>query len=132
MVAEIDAAAFVLDFAQNNPTIESLREVYEPFLNALRTKHPKTPIIAITAIASSRETGRLDQMSEHVRDVVKRRIAAGDRLLTLVEGATLLGPARLDGLVDGVTRTIWDSSGWPMVSLRILRTYPESGSAGFA
>src|SRR5688572_25069651 len=101
MVAEIDAAAFVLDFAQNNPTIESLREVYEPFLTTLRTKHPKTPIIAITAIASSRETGRLDQMREHVRDVVKRRIAAGDRLLTLVEGATLLGPARLDGLVDG-------------------------------
>ena len=56
MVAEIDASAFVLDFSQNNPTVESLREVYEPFLNDLRTKHPKTPIIAITAIASSRET----------------------------------------------------------------------------
>ena len=25
----------------------------------------------------------------------------GDRLLTLVEGSTLLGPNRLDGLVDG-------------------------------
>ena len=60
MVAEIDASAFVLDFSQNNPTIESLREVYEPFLTTLRTKHPKTPIIAITAIASSRETDRLE------------------------------------------------------------------------
>jgi lysophospholipase L1-like esterase len=102
MVAEIDAAAFVLDFSQNNATIESLREVYEPFLITLRTKHPKTPIIAITAISSSRETSRLDQLRQHVRDVIKRRVAAGDTLLTLVEGATLLGPDRLDGLVDGV------------------------------
>ena len=101
MVAEIDAAAFVLDFAQNNPTVESLKEVYEPFLATLRTKHPKTPIIAITAISSSRETERLDGMRQHVRDVVNRRIAAGDRLLTLVEGKALLGPSRLDGLVDG-------------------------------
>jgi len=102
MVAEIDASAFVVDFSQNNPTIESLREVYEPFLIALRTKHPKTPIIAITAIASSRETPRLDQMRQHIRDVVKRRIGDGDRWLTLVEGTTLLGADRLDGLVDGV------------------------------
>src|SRR6185312_1958929 len=37
MVAEIDASAFVLDFAKNNPTVESLREVYEPFLTTIRT-----------------------------------------------------------------------------------------------
>lgn len=102
MTAEIDASAFVLDFAQNNPTLESLQQVYEPFLAALRAKHPKTPILAITAIAASRGGERLDAMRQHVRDVVNRRIAAGDRLLTLVDGLTLLGPARLDGLVDGV------------------------------
>jgi lysophospholipase L1-like esterase len=102
MVAEIDASAFVLDFSQNNPTLESLREVYEPFLATIRTKHPKTPIIVITAIASSRPTDRLDQMRQHVRDVARRRIGEGDRLLTLVEGETLLGSGRLDGLVDGV------------------------------
>lgn len=101
MVAEVDASVFVLDFAQNNPTIESLREVYEPFLTTLRAKHPTTPIIAITAIASSRESERLSQMRQHVREVVNRRIAGGDRLLTLVDGLTLLGPNRLDGLVDG-------------------------------
>jgi hypothetical protein len=101
MVAEIDASAFVLDFSQNNPTIESLKEVYEPFLTTLRAKHPETPILAITAIASSRETGRLEEMRRHVREVVKARIAAGDRKLTLVEGTELLGPGRLDGLVDG-------------------------------
>jgi hypothetical protein len=102
MVGEIDAAAFVLDFAQNNPTIESLREVYEPFLETIRKEHPQTPIVVITAIASARETERLDQMRRHVRQVVQQLIAKGDRLLTLVEGVALLGPNRLDGLVDGV------------------------------
>jgi GDSL-like lipase/acylhydrolase family protein/SGNH-like hydrolase/esterase family protein len=102
MVAEIDASAFVMDFSQNNPTVESLRAVYEPFLATLRAKHPETPIVAITPIASSRETPRLDQMRQHIREVVNARIAKGDRKLTLVEGATLLGPDRLDGVVDGV------------------------------
>ena len=102
MVAEIDASAFVLDFSQNNPNVESLREVYEPFLTTIRTKHPTTPIIAITAITASRESERLAQMRQHIRDVVNRKISAGDRHLTLVEGPSLLGSNRLDGLVDGV------------------------------
>ena len=41
-------------------------------------------------------------MRQHVREVVNRKIAAGDRFLTLVEGPSLLGSNRLDGLVDGV------------------------------
>ena len=102
MTAEIDAAAFVLDFSQNNSTIESLREVYAPFLAVVREKHPHTPIIAITPISASRDSQRLRDMRAHIRDVVNARIAAGDTLLTLVEGLSLLGPTRLDGLVDGV------------------------------
>ncbi len=102
MVAEIDASVFVLDFSQNNPTIESLREVYAPFLDTVRRKHPTTPIIAITPIAMAREQARIPLMREHIREVVKARINAGDRNLTLVEGLSLLGPSQLDGLVDGV------------------------------
>jgi hypothetical protein len=102
MVAEVDASAFVLDFSQNNPTVESLKEVYQPFLETVRTRHPNTPIIAITPISASRDTQRLRDMRQHIREVVNARIAAGDKLLTLVEGTSLLGPTRLDGLVDGV------------------------------
>jgi lysophospholipase L1-like esterase len=105
-VAEIDAACFVLDFAQNNPTIESLQQAYGPFLETLRAKHPETPILAITPIYSARESWvlvekRLEGMREHIRQVVSRRIAAGDRHLQLVEGTDLLGPSGGDGLVDG-------------------------------
>jgi lysophospholipase L1-like esterase len=105
-VAEIDASCFVFDFAQNNPTVESLAEVYAPFLRTIREKHPDTPIVAITPIYAAAEfreqpAARLDGMRTLIRRVVSERIAAGDRRLQLVEGTDLLGPTQGDGLVDG-------------------------------
>jgi lysophospholipase L1-like esterase len=103
-VAEIDAAAFVLDFAQNNTDVDSLAQVYDPFIGILRERHADTPVVAITPIyAASEATGsrRNEQMRALIRKVVSRRIAAGDTHLQLVEGTDLLGPSRGDGLVDG-------------------------------
>jgi lysophospholipase L1-like esterase len=103
-VADIDASAYVLDFAQNNGTVADLSTVYAPFVQILREKHPDTPILAITPIYSTREaTGdkEFQKMRDHIRQVVSRAIAAGDRHLQLVEGTDLLGPAQGDGLVDG-------------------------------
>jgi lysophospholipase L1-like esterase len=103
-VAEIDAAAFVLDFAQNNTDVDSLAQVYDPFIAILRERRPDTPIVAITPIyAASEATGtqRNEQMRALIRKVVSRRIAAGDTHLQLVEGTDLLGASRVDGLVDG-------------------------------
>jgi hypothetical protein len=103
-VSQIDASCFVLDFAQNNGTVASLREVYGPFLDRLRKAHPDTPILAITPIFSTREASggtEHEGMRGHIRQVVSQRIGAGDRNLQLVEGTDLLGPSRSDGLVDG-------------------------------
>jgi hypothetical protein len=104
-VAEIDAGCFVLDFAQNTRTVESLMEVYDAFLATLRKSHPDTPILAITPIANAREQlspdSQTEAMRRHIRQVVSRRIGGGDGRLQLVEGTDLLGPDRLDGLVDG-------------------------------
>src|SRR5262245_1282525 len=103
-VAEIDAAAYVLDFAQNNGSVESLAQVYDPFIGILRQRHPDVPIVAITPIYAANEaTGskRNEQMRALIRKVVSQRIAAGDMHLQLVEGPDLLGPSRVDGLVDG-------------------------------
>jgi len=103
-VSDIDAAAYVLDFAQNNATVESLAEVYDPFIGILRERHPDTPILAITPIYSASETTgnhRNEEMRALIRKVVSRRIGAGDTHLQLVEGTDLLGPSRVDGLVDG-------------------------------
>jgi lysophospholipase L1-like esterase len=105
-VAEVDAAVYVLDFAQNNRTVESLAEVYAPFIETLRAKRPNTPIVAITPIYAASEAfatapTNQDAMRAHIRQVVARAIAAGDKNLQLVEGTDLLGPGRVDGLVDG-------------------------------
>jgi lysophospholipase L1-like esterase len=103
-VAEIDAAAYVLDFAQNNSDVDSLAAVYDPFIAILRERHPETPIVAITPIYSAGETSgnqRNEQMRALIRKVVSRRVGAGDTHLQLVEGTDLLGPSRVDGLVDG-------------------------------
>jgi lysophospholipase L1-like esterase len=104
-VTAIDASCYVLDFAQNNPTVESLREVYAPFLETIRSKHPQTPILVITPIYSSREAwardARLEGMRELIRQAAAKRIAGGDGHLEIVEGTDLLGRSGGDGLVDG-------------------------------
>ena len=105
-VASIHASFYVLDFAQNNATVESLSKVYAPFLDVIRSAHPETPILVVTPIYMARESwsrdAQLDGMRELIREVAAQRIAAGDRHLEIVEGTDLLGPSRGDGLVDGV------------------------------
>jgi lysophospholipase L1-like esterase len=104
VVAEVDAACFVLDFAQNNPTLESFQQAYGPFIETIRKKHPETPLLAITPIyAAGEANGQTANEAKraHIREVVSRRIAAGDRHIQIVEGTDLLGPAQGDGLVDG-------------------------------
>ena len=105
-VADIGAACFVLDFAGNNPTLESLAKAYGPFIETLRAKHPETPILAVTQTWSAREamgpaTSDIQQKRDHIRQVVSARIAAGDAHLQMMEGTDLIGPAQVDGLVDG-------------------------------
>jgi len=104
-VASLNASVFVLDFAQNNPTADSLARVYAPFLETIRSAHPETPVLVITPIYAAHESwsrdARLEDMRELIRKVAAQRIAAGDRHLEIVEGTDLLGPTRGDGLVDG-------------------------------
>ncbi len=104
-VADIDASCYVMDFAQNNPTVESLQEVYASFVETIRAKHAEVPVVLITPIYAAHESWgpapRLEGMRAHIRQVGARRIAAGDKQLQIVEGTDLLGPAEGGGLVDG-------------------------------
>ena len=103
-VASINAACYVVDFSQNNRTARDLERVYAPFLREIRERHPSTPILAITPISASRENwgkSELEGMRDVIRSVVAARVASGDTHTEVVEGTSLLGPKRLDGLVDG-------------------------------
>ena len=103
-VSEIDASCYVMDWAQNCPTLEEFQSRYSPFLDIVRRDHPDTPIVCITPIYSGSEiwggNEKFGQMREVIREVVAKRQAAGDENLTLVEGFDLLGPDDRDGLVD--------------------------------
>ena len=106
-IAELDAACFVLDFMANNKTVESIAEVYAPFLQTLRDKHPTTPIVCVTLNYVSGESPlrgareRLEGMRDVIRNAVAERRAGGDENIVLVEGHSLLGPDLAGGLVDG-------------------------------
>jgi lysophospholipase L1-like esterase len=106
-VSEIDASCYVLDFGANHKTGEEMRAVYAPFLDAVRAKHPTTPIVVMTPLYTAREL-RLpslgadwQQRRDHIGQVVQVRISRGDSNLFLVDGARLLGTNPGDGLVDG-------------------------------
>lgn len=105
-VASLDAAAFVLDFAHNNPTLESFKQAYDPFIATIRRAHPQVPILLMTPLYDAREESwaprpLLDQMRALIRQVAAQRIAAGDTNLQVIEGTDLLGPSEGDSLVDG-------------------------------
>lgn len=105
-IAEIDAAAFVMDFCQNCPTLEELAERYSPFLQVIRDHHPKTPLILVTAIFATSEiwgeAARGAGLREIIRAAYRERVAAGDKNIWLVEGTDLLGPGDRDGLLDHI------------------------------
>lgn len=106
-LAEIDAACFVLDYWAN-PSAEVYRETLPGFVEALRTKHPKTPILLtgpyyFSAEAVSPETkARQDEKRRTARAFVEARRKAGDPFIAYVDGFEMLSPEHADGLVDGV------------------------------
>lgn len=106
--ADVEASCYVCDFARNNGSAESLREVYEPFLGHLRVRRPDTPIVCVTPVWDSserydpRSRDRIEAMRRVIREAVESRKMNHDRRITLVEGKDLLGPDDGEGLVDGV------------------------------
>ncbi len=108
LLAEIDAACFVLDYSQNQKTVEDLETAYGPSIDILRHHHPETPILCITPIywtpelPGSERSNTHEAMREVIRQAVSERCNRGDHHLHLMEGHKLLGPDKGDGLVDGL------------------------------
>ena len=105
ILADIDAACYVIDFGVNLPSVDSLGKVYGPFMDILCQKHPHTPIIVVTPIFQTHEFWGPAKPT-FMRDIVRKEVArlrnAENYNILLVEGFELLGPDMADGLVDGV------------------------------
>lgn len=106
-VAELDAAAFVLDHWAN-PSPEVYRDTLPGFVDILRRHHPKTPILVVGPFWLPSENG-----SEEARDsqerkrsigrsFVETRRKAGDRNLVFVDGRDMISREQASGYVDGV------------------------------
>ena len=106
-MAEIDAAGFVLDYWANPPS-EVYRKTLPDFVDTLRAKHPKTPIVIpgpyyFPAEAVSPGTkARQDEKRRIAREFVEARSKAGDALISYVDGLEMLSREHAAGLVDGV------------------------------
>ena len=106
-LAEIDAAAYVLDYWAN-PSVEVYRDTLPGFVDILRAKHPKVPILLTGPFYFSKErvdsvlAAKQDEKRKVARDFVETRRKAGDGNISFVDGNEMLSSEQVEGLVDGV------------------------------
>lgn len=108
LIAEIDAACFVLDFHINVMTADELRKVYLPFYEAIRQRHPDTPMLMLSQIFTTRERFQPDWLQKRIdqtaviREAYSEALRRGDQQVHFVDGTWLIGPEDEGVYVDGV------------------------------
>jgi lysophospholipase L1-like esterase len=106
-VAEIEAEAYVLDYWAN-PSTEVYRDTLPGFVDTLRKRHPRTPILITgpfwfpAEAASASLHAQQEAKRKTARDFVATRRKAGDREIVFVDGLEMLSRSQGSGLVDGV------------------------------
>ncbi len=122
LIAEIDAAAFVLDYAANTDA-DGLRETLPEFVAILRRQHPETPILLISKIhyySESITPKTCHSDHERQRDTMIRFYAAaraaGDGNIHYADGWSLVQAGEDMALVDGVHPT---SQGFALMAERL-------------
>ncbi len=109
LIAEVDAAAYVLDCAPNMPP-EMVTERTEPFVTALRAARPDTPIVLVENIAYQAGTflpgprAAYTDKNKALRAAYERLTEKGVTGLSYVPGDTLLGSDG-EATVDGTHPT---------------------------
>lgn len=105
-VSEIDAACFVLDY-WGNPSPEVFKETLPKFLDTLRRKYPKTPIVVTgpyfmpSEILQDEKADALAEKQKTAETFVAKQRRAGDKFITYVDGHKMLSREQAVGLVDG-------------------------------
>ncbi len=105
LLAELDPAAYVLD-SLPNLDVAQVKERVEPFIAALRAKHPTTPIVLVenvnytdTGFIESRRA-KVYEANTYLRKLYDRLVKAGDQRLHYLHASHLLGGDGED-TVDG-------------------------------
>lgn len=131
LLAELDPAAYVLDSLPNLDLTQT-KERVEPLVQALRAKHPQTPIILVENVTYS-DGGFVESRRSKVADVntVLRKLyeklkAAGDRHIHYVHTSHLLGGDGED-TVDGTHPTDLGFQRMAQGIAPVVRTALEAG-----
>jgi hypothetical protein len=106
-ICELDPSCIVLDF-WGNPSAEQYAAALPVFVEILRKKFPRVPILVTSPFYFSGERASTEvartqaSKREASRRFVEQRRKAGDRNLLYVDGLKMLNPSQAEGLVDGV------------------------------
>ncbi|GHT23141.1 hypothetical protein FACS189419_06690 [Planctomycetales bacterium] len=106
LIEEVDASVFVLDCLPNMSP-QQVEERTEPFIRALRSKYPNTPIIMIEgpkycyAWIQPEWTKKWEEQNKHYRAAFEKLTKEEVKNLYYIEGEKLYGEDG-DGAVDGV------------------------------
>lgn len=99
LLAEIDAAAFVMGPILNNPAV--MQENYPRFVDRLRQRWPDRPIVLMTRLHSLGQTEPYG-VNQLVREVWERRATQGDRRLFYFDSFPLYADGSVHPTVEGL------------------------------
>lgn len=108
LMAEIDAACYVLDFHVNLPTYTELAEVYSPFYRRLRQKKPNTPILLLSPLGMSCEWFNRSKMETYegmrlvIKGIYEDAIREGDQHVYWLDGSEIIDKGEDGMFVDGL------------------------------
>jgi len=106
-ICELDPSCIVLDF-WGNPSAEQYATALPPFVDILRRKWPRLPILVISPFYFPAEESGGDVAREQsakrrtAQEFVQQRRKNGDRAIIFVDGLKMLNRDQTSGLVDGV------------------------------
>jgi lysophospholipase L1-like esterase len=110
LIGELDAAIFVIDCLPNLGTGEEVREKAAKFIEILRWKNPRSPIVLVEnlfypdAVFDETKRAKYQEKNVALRRVYQKLIAAGAKNIYYVRGENLVG-ADGEATIDGVHPT---------------------------
>lgn len=93
-LAQLDPAAYVIEYDYNAPDAEHLRRTHEPLFQKLRGAHPDVPILLVSCVTlpTVEEGKELPERRAVIRRTYENARAAGDSKVWFLDGGTVLAP----------------------------------------
>lgn len=103
VIAELELAAFVMDYDHNAPNPEHLEKTHEAFFMHIREKRPNLPIVLVSRPGVENNPEDSEKRKNIILKTYNNALAKGDKNVFWVDGKTLYGENDRDACtVDGV------------------------------